>query len=248
MKLILGWCFNNITKRFTQIHISNLKTNSDLDFIEYDSSMPISIPIDARSKKPIKLFNHFLNEFKGRVLIAAETKGRLETITELFKNKKKPIIIDDWNSFLDGEIQFGITVMPIENGLIINKSNIAIISEMQLFGERAMQRRLRKRQKLDPDAIVRNLTELRIGSPVVHEEHGVGRYCGLINIEVGEVLGEFIHLEYADRDKLYVPVSALDLISRYTGVDPENAPLHRLGSNHWQKAKCKAAEKQLFLI
>ena len=72
---------NNITKRFTQIHISNLKTNSDLDFIEYDSSMPISIPIDARSKKPIKLFNHFLNEFKGRVLIAAETKGRLETIT-----------------------------------------------------------------------------------------------------------------------------------------------------------------------
>ena len=234
---------NNITKRFTQIHISNLKTNSDLDFIEYDSSMPISIPIDARSKKPIKLFNHFLNEFKGRVLIAAETKGRLETITELFKNKKKPIIIEDWNSFLDGEIQFGITVMPIENGLIINKSNIAIISEMQLFGERAMQRRLRKRQKLDPDAIVRNLTELRIGSPVVHEEHGVGRYCGLINIEVGEVLSEFIHLEYADRDKLYVPVSALDLISRYTGVDPENAPLHRLGSNHWQKAKCKAAEK-----
>ena len=234
---------NNISKEFTQIHISNLKMNSDIDFIEYDSSMPISIPIDARSKNPIKLFNHFLNEFKGRVLIAAETKGRLEIITELFKGGEKPSVIKDWNSFLEGEIQFGITVMPIENGLIINKSNIAVVTEAQLFGERVMQRRLRRRQKIDTDIVVRNLTELRIGSPVVHEEHGVGRYCGLINIEIGEILGEFIHLEYADNDKLYVPVSALDLISRYTGVDPENAPLHRLGSGQWQKAKRKAAEK-----
>ena len=233
----------SISKEFTQIHISNLKIDSDLDFIEYDSSMPVGIPVDARLKNPIKLFNNFLNEFKGRVLIAAETKGRLETISELFKKEKKPLKTKNWNSFLEGEIQFGITVMPIEHGLILNKSNIAIVSEAQLFGERAMQRRLRKRQKLDTDAIVRNLTELRIGSPVVHEEHGVGRYCGLVNIEIGGVLGEFIYLEYADNDKLYVPVSALDLISRYTGVDPENAPLHRLGSGQWQKAKRKAAEK-----
>ena len=233
----------SISNEFTQIHISNLKIDADLDFIEYDSSMPVGIPVDARSKNPIKLFNNFLNEFKGRVLIAAETKGRLETISELFKKEKKPLKTKSWNSFLEGDIQFGITVMPIEHGLILNKSNIAIVSEAQLFGERAMQRRLRKRQKIDTDAIVRNLTELRIGSPVVHEEHGVGRYCGLVNIEIEKVLGEFIHLEYADNDKLYVPVSALDLISRYTGVDPENAPLHRLGSGQWQKAKRKAAEK-----
>ena len=133
--------------------------------------------------------------------------------------------------------------MPIENGLILNESNIAIITEAQLFGERAMQRRLRRRQRLDVDSIVRNLTELRIGTPVVHEEHGVGRYRGLVNIDIEGVLCEFIHLEYADRAKLYVPVSALDLISRYTGIDPDNAPLHSLGSGHWQKAKRRAVEK-----
>ena len=233
----------SISKEFSQIYISNLKLESNLDFIEYDSGMPVAIPIDARSKTPTKHFCHFLNNFKGRVLIAAETKGRLETISELFKKDKEPIKTESWDSFLKEEIRFGITVMPIDRGLILNKSNIAIVTESQLFGERAMQRRLRKRQKLDTDAIVRNLTELRIGSPVVHEEHGVGRYCGLVNIEIGGVLCEFIHLEYADNDKLYVPVSALDLISRYTGVDPENAPLHRLGSGQWQKAKRKAAEK-----
>ena len=235
--------FNKISERFTQIHISNLKTNSNPDFIEYNSSMPTSMPIDARSKDPIKLINHFLNEFKGRVLIAAETKGRLETIKELFKKKTIPKEMEDWNSFLQSNIQFGIAVMAIENGLIIKKPNIAIITEAQLFGERAMQRRLRKRQRLDADAIVRNLTELRMGSPVVHEEHGVGRYCGLITIEVDGIPGEFIHLEYADKDKLYVPVSALDLISRYTGVDPDKAPLYRLGSGNWQRAKRKATEK-----
>ena len=233
----------SISNEFTQIHISNLKSESNLDIIEYDSSMPVGIPIDIRTKNPIKIFNNFLKEFKGRVLIAAETKGRLESIFELFKKGVKPLKIENWSSFLKGETKFGITVMPIDRGLILNKSNIAVITERQLFGERAMQRRLRKRQKIDTDAIVRNLTELTIGSPVVHEEHGVGRYCGLINIEIGEVLGEFIHLQYADNNKLYVPVSALDLISRYTGIDPENAPLHRLGSDQWQKAKRKAAEK-----
>lgn len=234
---------DNISKKFTQIHINNLKMDSDLNFIEYDSSMPMNVPVDARSKEPTKLLTQFLNEFKGRVLVAAETKGRLEIISQLFKGDNKPLIIEDWVSFLKSGIKFGITIMPIESGLILNKSNIAVITEAQLFGERAMQRRLRRRQRLDVDSIVRNLTELRVGAPVVHEEHGVGRYRGLINIDIEGVLCEFIHLEYADNDKLYVPVSALDLISRYTGVDPENAPLHRLGTGQWSKVKRKAAEK-----
>ncbi|MCZ6804745.1 MAG: transcription-repair coupling factor [Proteobacteria bacterium] len=232
-----------VLKPFFRIHISNLSTDSESGLVDYDTEMPTNLSIDARAKKPIALVSHFLDEFNGRVLIAAETQGRRETIIELFKQYGVPAKVETWASFLQGEIKFGIAIMPIEHGLIIHNPNIAIITEAQLFGERVMQRRLRKRRQQDAEAVVRNLTELRVGAPVVHEEHGVGRYCGLITIEAGGIPGEFIHLEYAEGDKLYVPVAALELISRYTGVDPEQAPLHKLGSGQWQKARRKAAEK-----
>lgn len=230
-------------KQFPQIHILNLGTESDSSTVEYNSEMPTNLSIDARAKEPLTLVKHFLNEFNGRVLIAAETQGRRETIMELFKQHTMPKKVEDWDSFLRSNIEFGIAIMPIENGLIIHEPNIAIITEAQLFGQRVMQRRLRKRKQQDADAVVRNLTELRVGAAVVHEEHGVGRYLGLVTLDIGGFPAEFIHLEYAEGDKLYVPVSALDYISRYTGLDPENAPLHKLGSGQWQKAKRKAAEK-----
>ncbi|MCG8380546.1 MAG: transcription-repair coupling factor, partial [Proteobacteria bacterium] len=232
-----------VLKIFPQIYISNLSSDTRSGLIEYDSELPINLSIDARSKQPLALLSRFLNEFDGRVLIAAETQGRRETILELLKQLQLPDKVENWHEFLNSDVKFGIAIMPIENGLIIRDPNIAIITEAQLFGERVMQRRLRKRKQQDAEAVVRNLTELRIGSPVVHEDHGVGRYCGLITLKTGEIEGEFIHLEYAEGDKLYVPVAALDLISRYTGIDPEHAPLHKLGSGHWQKAKRKAAEK-----
>jgi len=230
-------------KRFPQIHISNLSTESELSTVEYDTEMPTNLSIDARAKEPLTLLNHFLDTFHGRVLIAAETQGRRETIMELFKQHDMPAKVKNWQNFLEGDVKFGIAIMPIEYGLIIHEPNIAIITEAQLFGERVMQRRLRKRKQQDADAVVRNLTELRVGAPVVHEQHGVGRYLGLITIDVGGFPGEFIHLEYAEGDKLYVPVAALDYISRYTGLDPEHAPLHKLGSGQWQKAIRRAAEK-----
>ncbi len=230
-------------KRFPQIHISNISTESESSAIEYDTEMPTNLSIDARAKEPLTLLNHFLDTFHGRVLIAAETQGRRETIMELFKQHDMPAKVKNWQSFLDSDVTFGIAIMPIEYGLIIHEPNIAIITEAQLFGERVMQRRLRKRKQQDADAVVRNLTELRVGAPVVHEQHGVGRYLGLMTIDVGGFPGEFIHLEYAEGDKLYVPVAALDYISRYTGLDSEHAPLHKLGSGQWQKARRKAAEK-----
>ncbi|MEM6998326.1 MAG: transcription-repair coupling factor [Pseudomonadota bacterium] len=230
-------------KQFPQIHISVLSSETDSKVIEYDTEMPTNLSIDARAKDPLALVKHFLNEFEGRVLIAAETQGRRETILELFRQYQIPEKIETWHDFYQSELSFAIAIMPIENGLIMHDPNIAIITEAQLFGERVMQRRLRKRKQQDADAVIRNLTELRIGAPVVHEEHGVGRYLGLITIDVGGYLGEFIHLEYAEGDKLYVPVAALDFISRYTGLDPDNAPLHKLGSGQWQKARRKAAEK-----
>ncbi|MEQ8938442.1 MAG: CarD family transcriptional regulator, partial [Gammaproteobacteria bacterium] len=230
-------------KASKQVHVSNLSSAESNEPIEFASEMPPSLTIDARSKKPLALIKHFLESFHGRVLIAAESMGRRETIMELLKPLGLPAHVDDWHAFLAGDSRFAITVLPIDAGMILHDPDIAVITESQLFGERVSQRRLRKRRQQDADAVVRNLTELRIGAPVVHEDHGVGRYLGLVTLETGGIPGEFIQLEYADGDKLYVPVAALDLISRYTGVDPEHAPLHKLGSGQWQKARRKAAEK-----
>jgi transcription-repair coupling factor (superfamily II helicase) len=151
--------------------------------------------------------------------------------------------LENWSEFIQGQARLGLTVAPLEQGAQLENPRIAMISEGQLFGERVMQRRLRKRKRQDSENIIRNLTELTLGAPVVHEEHGVGRYQGLIALDVGDIPAEFIFIEYAEGDKLYVPVSALDLISRFTGIDPEHAPLHRLGSGQWEKAKRRAAKR-----
>ncbi|MDM8569537.1 transcription-repair coupling factor, partial [Thiotrichales bacterium HSG1] len=131
----------------------------------------------------------------------------------------------------------------LEHGLLLEQS-LAIITETQLFGERVSQRRRRNRKiQRDTDAIVRDLTELTIDAPIVHEEYGVGRYHGLVTLNIGGMEAEFLQLEYAKQDKLYVPISALNLISRFTGMDPEHAPLHKLGTKQWEKAKQKAVKK-----
>jgi transcription-repair coupling factor (superfamily II helicase) len=126
---------------------------------------------------------------------------------------------------------------------VLPGAGLALVAESQLFGERVRQPGRRRRGARDPGAVIRELSDLRAGAPVVHEEHGVGRYLGLVRLNVGDRDGEFLALEYAGGDKLYVPVQSLDLISRYTGAAPETAPLHRLGSEQWQKARRRAAEK-----
>ena len=129
----------------------------------------------------------------------------------------------------------------LEKGLVLEEPKVTLITEAQLYGERAAQRR--RRGERDPEAIIRSLAELKIGDPVVHEDHGVGRYLGLQTLDIGDGPAEFLALEYADGDKLYIPVLALHLISRYTGTDPEHAPLHKLGGEAWEKAKRRALEK-----
>ena len=126
---------------------------------------------------------------------------------------------------------------------MLPSAEVAVVSERQLFGERTRTRRRKRQNDRDPETIIRQLNDLEPGSPVVHEEYGVGRYLGLTTLEAGGITAEFLHLEYADGDKLYVPVHALDLISRYTGASPENAPLHRLGSDQWTKAKQRAIRR-----
>ena len=203
-----------------------------------------SVPIDVRAKEPLRLVEQYIAGFAGRLLVLAESNGRRETITELFTRHALPLKhYQNWTDFLAGDAKLGLAVAPVAEGVEIDDPHLAIITESQLFGERAAQRRRRRRTNIESDAIVRNLAELNIGAPVVHETHGVGRYLGLEVLTAGDITNEFIKLEYADGDKLYIPVSALGLISRYTGIDPEHAPLHKLGSGQWDKARRRAAER-----
>jgi transcription-repair coupling factor (superfamily II helicase) len=178
------------------------------------------------------------------VLFATESAGRRESLFEtLWHHGLRPAQVDGWGAFLEAEARLGITVAPLDNGLLATPCGIAVVTEQQLLGERARQHRRRQRATRDAEAVVSNLAELSIGAPVVHVDHGVGRYQGLTRLSVGPVEQEFLTLEYAGNDKLYVPVSSLHLISRYTGADTEHAPLHRLGGEQWQKIKRKAARK-----
>ena len=130
-----------------------------------------------------------------------------------------------WQEFIDSDETYGIVVAPLKKDFHYNDPNLTVLPETQLYGKRVMQRRLRKKSTQDTDALIRDLTELQINDPIVHIDHGVGRYLGLQTLKVGDQMGEFLMLEYQGGDKLYVPVASLHLISRYTGADPEHTPL-----------------------
>ena len=200
--------------------------------------------VKSRAERPAGALQDFLAGFPGRALICAESAGRRETlIAQLKEFGISPRPVDSWKNFRDGSETLAITTAPMEQGTwLTTEPALIIITEPRLFGERALQQR-RRRPKRDADVIIRNLTDLHIGAPVVHEDHGVGRYLGLQKLSVGGFEAEFLTLEYAGNDKLYVPVASMHLISRYTGSAPDTAPLHKLGSDHWQKARRKAAQR-----
>ncbi|OOG58216.1 transcription-repair coupling factor [Rhodanobacter sp. B05] len=142
--------------------------------------------------------------------------------------------------------RFAISIASLEQGFALTKPAITVLTERELYGERVRSERDRKRRRgtaRDPEAIIRDLTELTLGAPIVHVDHGVGRYQGLLSMDVGGMDGEFLTIEYAKGDKLYVPVAQLGLVSRYSGTAPELAPLHSLGGDAWERARRKAAEK-----
>nr|VFK38494.1 MAG: transcription-repair coupling factor [Candidatus Kentron sp. SD]VFK44841.1 MAG: transcription-repair coupling factor [Candidatus Kentron sp. SD] len=216
---------------------------------DFATRAPRNLPVDSRAANPLAILRGFLRDFQdqdvaGRVLFVAETPGRREVLRELFQtNDIRPASFSNWDNFLQGDAPLGLTVSSLERGALLIDPPIAIIAESQLFGKRAMQRRRRKKAARDVETVVRDLVELAPGAPVVHEVHGVGRYQGLEIITVSELTSEFLTLEYQGGDRLYVPVSSLHLISRYTGADAEHAPWHKLGSQKWLKARQKAAQK-----
>ncbi|WP_454260111.1 transcription-repair coupling factor [Pseudoxanthomonas mexicana] len=208
-----------------------------------DQPLP-PLPVAAKDAPAGEALKSFLGHYPGRVLIASDSPGRREALLEVLQAAALvPDVLADFTAFRTGRDRFAITVAPLEDGFALDDPRIAVLTERQLFPERATQAHRRRRTGREPEAIIRDLGELTEGAPIVHEDHGVGRYRGLIAMDVGGMPGEFLEIEYAKGDRLYVPVAQLHLISRYSGASPETAPLHSLGGEAWAKAKKKAAEK-----
>ena len=186
----------------------------------------------------------FLGASADRVLFVAESAGRREALLDWLRPLGlQSRVHDSWADFAGDRNRYGITLGPLQDSFRVSAAGVAVIAEAQVFGQRAPMS-VRKRGKIrDPETILRDLNDLKPGSPVVHIEHGVGRYLGLQKLDAGGVEAEYLVLEYAEGDKLYVPVASLNLIHRYTGAENEAAPLHALGSERWSKATAKAREK-----
>jgi transcription-repair coupling factor (superfamily II helicase) len=205
------------------------------------------LTIQNQVEDPAAALLKFVNKTNiSRILFSADSPGRREILSEVLQHHQlRPTQVRNWGDFISNETsRIFIADTPLQTGLTLEEPGIAVVTESQLFGERANQRRRRKYKKTrDSESSIHSLADLRDGSPVVHEDHGVGRYRGLKTLTVSGIETEFLCIEYANEDKLYVPVSSLHLISRYSGANEETAPLHRLGSDHWQKVRKKAQEK-----
>ena len=208
-----------------------------------------SLLLQPRAESPLLLLRQFMAIHSGRILFTAQSAGRRENLLGLLRDHQYlASTSNNWQNFLQGSSRLSVTVAPLEEGLWLKneaqRGELAIIPEGLIFGQKVQQQRRRKRKATrDAEAIISNLTDLHQDSPVVHEEHGIGRYKGMKKLEVGGIEQEFITLEYAKGDKLYVPVSSLHLISRYSGASPEKAPLHKLGTDQWDKIRKKAAKR-----
>lgn len=208
------------------------------------SALPV-IQVDRRAANPVEKLTTFIANFSadgGRVLLLAESMGRRELMTEYLRGHHLDLkLCEDFASFVNDTAPCMLGVAPLHNGFILTAEKLAFITENELYASHVRNRRSRDARKASStDLILRDLSELKLGDPVVHQQHGIGRYLGLVNMELGDEASEFLALEYQGGDKLYVPVTQLHLIGRYSGAAPENAPLHKLGSGQWEKAKRKA--------
>ncbi|TBU83221.1 transcription-repair coupling factor [Pseudomonas daroniae] len=234
-------CFAHL-KDWPRVVISQDDIEPGVGRSRFDASALPDLAIQAKASEPLAALRRFIDQYPGRVLFCAESAGRREVLLELLARLKlKPREVDGWPQFCASKERLGITIAPLDEGLQLE--DLALIAESPLFGQRVMQRRRREKTRDAGENVIKNLTELREGAPVVHIDHGVGRYLGLVTMEFDGQAAEFLALMYAEEAKLYVPVASLHLIARYTGSDDALAPLHRLGSEVWQKAKRKAAEQ-----
>lgn len=207
------------------------------------------LSVDRGAPEPLKKLQLHVGTTPHRVLIVAESEGRRESLLELLRdNRIEPPSVADLAEFEAGDEHFAIAAAPLAEGFFWHEPAdgklIQFVTETELFATSPTARRRRKQEQVsDVNALIKDLSELKVGDPVVHVNHGIGRYVGLKNFDLGDGPSEYLHLEYADKQTLYVPVAQLHLIARYTGVSAEEAPLHKLGSGQWDKARRKAAEQ-----
>ncbi len=211
--------------------------------INLPTELPPRLPVDPKREKPFSAVQHYIDTASHPVLLVAESAGRRETLKDALRPGLGDIpVVEDFHAFMDSQFSIAITHAPLDRGLVI-RGQLSVISENQLYEHRVVQRRRKRQQEVSEEFLIRSLTELNIGAPVVHIDHGVGRYAGLVTLNIDDQDYEFLQLNYADDAKVYVPVTSLHLISRYSGGDPDLAPLHKLGTDAWNKAKRKALEQ-----
>jgi transcription-repair coupling factor (superfamily II helicase) len=202
------------------------------------------LQVDRRASDPLHALKRFATATRERVLIVADGLGRRETMQQYFAEYGfKPAVVADWAEFVRGDMSPALAVGPAHGGFAWPEGSVALVTEAELYADVARSPSRREARRTNPEAMLRDLSEVRIGDPVVHEQHGIGRYLGLVTLNLGDGPNEFLHLLYAGDAKLYVPVASLHVISRYSGAAPEAAPLHELGSGQWDKAKRRAAQR-----
>ncbi len=202
------------------------------------------IAVNRHAEIPTQAFADFLKNFDGRTLLLADSLGRREIMSGfLLEYGLKAEVCEDYAGFLAGDKKFMLCTGPLQNGFMLPDENLAIITETELYASQPRNRAARAAKKSNIEGMLRDLSELKVGDPVVHEQHGIARYQGLVNLDLGEGENEFLLLEYQGGDKLYVPVSQLHVIGRYSGGAQDTAPLHKLGSGAWDKAKRRAMQQ-----
>jgi len=234
--------------RFQHLIYSRFKHDKEDRYtINCETQTVPQLSLHNQAKQPDKALRAFINKpTLNKILFSAESAGRREFLYEALQHYGiRPTLVNHWSDFLSNQTsRLFLIASPLEEGLTLETRGLAVIAEHQLFGDRARQRRRRKFKKTrDAESTIQSLADLHEGAAVVHEDHGIGRYQGLKTLTVSGIATEFLCIEYANEDKLYVPVSSLHLISRYAGASDEHAPLHRLGSDHWQRVRKKAQQK-----
>src|SRR5438477_11369907 len=232
--------FNAVLKPFARVELSETPAPRQEGATQ---ALP-PLQVDRRAGDPLHALKRFATSTRERVLIVADGLGRRETMQQYFAEYGfKPAICADWAEFVRCDASPALAVGPAHAGFLWPEGGIALVTEAELYADVARNAAKRDVRRSNVEAMLRDLSEVRIGDPVVHEQHGIGRYLGLTTLDLGDGPNEFLHLLYANDAKLYVPVASLHVISRYSGAAPEAAPLHELGSGQWDKAKRKAAQR-----
>lgn len=231
-------------KSFNQIQLSSESLVGRSGFV-FDLALDEQpdLRLNHQHKQPLVALENYLLTQSHRVLFTVESPGRQALLLERLAHLGiKPLIVNSWQAFRESQAPYAIAIADIVQGFALPSEGFICIAENQFLGIKVPQSR-RQQKRTDPDQAIRHLAELSLDSPIVHLDHGVGRYRGLTLIKTGQIENEYLTIEYAGGDRLYVPVTALHLISRYAGFDPDQAPWHRLGGGQWDKAKQRAVEQ-----